>query len=332
MPPFETFVQRIHPDDRPILVAELERAVRERGEYEVDYRIRHPNGEVRDIHAIGHPILNSSGELVEIVGTGIDITERKQAEKERERLRQTQADLAHANRVTTMGELTASIAHEVNQPIAASLTNAKTCLRWLAGDTPNVEEAREAAMRIVQDQTRAAEIVRRIRLLFKNATSQRELVDINEVIREMVVLLRGEITQYFVSLRTQLAADLPRVMGDHVQLLQVLVNLTVNGIDAMADLDGTRELVINSQPAADGHLMVSVSDTGIGLPSERAKQIFDAFYTTKPHGTGMGLRISRSIIESHGGRLWAGENIPRGARFHFTLPTVEAAGNLNTNV
>jgi signal transduction histidine kinase/CheY-like chemotaxis protein len=339
MPPFETFVQRVHPDDRPILAAELARAVRERNDYEVNYRIIHPGGEIRDIYGLGHPVFGPSGDLVEIVGTGVDVTDRKLAEKERERLRQAQADLAHANRVTTLGELTASIAHEVNQPISASLTNAKTCLRWLAGDPPNVDEAREAAMRIVQDQTRAAEIVRRIRLLFTNAISQQELVDINEIIRQMVVLLRGETTQRFISLRTQLAADLPQVMGDHVQLLQVLVNLTMNGIDAMADLDGTRELVINSQPTADGHLMVSVSDTGIGLPPEQGKHIFDAFYTTKPHGTGMGLRISRSIVESHGGRIWAAENVPRGATFHFTLPTVEASGvhetgsgSLNTKI
>jgi C4-dicarboxylate-specific signal transduction histidine kinase len=250
--------------------------------------------------------------------------ERKLAREERERLRQAQADLAHANRVTTMGELTASVAHEVSQPIAASLTNAKTCLRWLAGDTPNIEEAREAAKRIVQDQQRAGEIISRIRLLFKKATPQRELVDINEVIREMIVLLRGETARYLISLQTQLAADLPQVMGDRVQLQQVMMNLTMNGIDAMADMDVTRELVINSQRIRDGQLMVSVSDTGAGLPPGLADQIFAAFFTTKTHGTGMGLRISRSIIESHGGRLWAGENIPRGASFHFTLPTVEA--------
>jgi len=259
-----------------------------------------------------------------LVGTAIDVTERKQAEQERERLRQAQADLAHANRVTTMGELTASVAHEVNQPIAASLTNAKTCLRWLAGDTPNVEEAREAARRIVQDQTRAGEIISRIRLLFKKTAPQRELVDMNEVIREMMVLLRGETARHFISLETELAEDLPPVMGDRVQLQQVLMNLTMNGIDAMADVDGGRELVINSQPVRDGQLMVSVSDTGAGLPPGLAGHIFDAFFTTKPHGTGMGLRISRSIVESHGGRLWADENIPRGASFCFTLPTVEA--------
>jgi PAS domain S-box-containing protein len=323
MPPFETYVNRIHPDDRPIVAEKLERARRERGEYEVDYRIIHPGGEIRNIHAIGHPVLGPSGNLVEFVGTGIDFTERKQAEEERERLRQSQADLAHANRVTTMGELAASVAHEVSQPIAASLTNAKTCLRWLAGDTPNLEEAREAAKRIVRDQTRAGEIINRIRLLFKKTAPPREWVDINEVIREMMVLLRGETARYSISLRTQLAADLPQVMGDRVQLQQVLMNLTMNGIDAMADVDGARTLVINSQPGKDGELMVSVSDTGAGLPPERAERIFDAFFTTKPHGTGMGLRISRSIVESHGGRLWASENIPRGASFHFTLPTVE---------
>jgi C4-dicarboxylate-specific signal transduction histidine kinase len=322
MPSFETYVSRIHPDDRPIVVEKLEQARRGRGEYEADYRIIHPGGEIRNIHAIGHPVLGPSGDLVDFVGTGIDVTERKQAEEERERLRQSQADLAHANRVTTMGELAASVAHEVSQPIAASLTNAKTCLRWLAGDTPNVEEAREAAKRIVQDQTRAGEIISRIRLLFKKSAPLREVVDINEVIREMMVLLRGETARYSISFRTQLAADLPRVRGDRVQLQQVLMNLTMNGIDAMGGVDGARQLVISSQPGKDGELMVSVSDTGAGLPPERAARIFDAFFTTKPHGTGMGLRISRSIVESHGGRLWASENIPRGASFHFTLPTV----------
>jgi PAS domain S-box-containing protein len=323
MPPREEFVQRIHPDDRPVVAENLETAVRERGEYEVNYRLIHPSGEIRNIHAVGHPVLNPSGDLVEVVGTAIDVTERKQAEEERERLRQAQADLAHANRVTTMGELTASVAHEVNQPIAASLTNARTCLRWLAGDTPNVEEAREAAMRIVQDQTRAAEIISRIRLLFKKATPLRESLDINEVIREMNIHLRGETTRHLILLRMELAPDLPQVMGDRVQLQQVMMNLIMNGIDAMADVEGVRELIIHSQRTDDGHIMVSVSDTGVGLPLELGTQIFNAFFTTKPHGTGMGLRISRSIVEAHGGRLWAGENTPRGASFCFTLPTID---------
>jgi PAS domain S-box-containing protein len=246
--------------------------------------------------------------------------ERKLAGEERERLRQLQADLAHINRVTTMGELTASLAHEVNQPIAAAVTDANTCLRWLTRDRPDVEEARQAASRIVKDATRAGEIISRIRLLFKKGIPQRELVDVNEVIREMIVLLHGEATRYSVSIRTELA-DLPQVMADRVQLQQVLMNLMINGIDAMKDADGMRELIIRSQQAEDGQLMLSISDTGVGLPPQQADQVFNAFFTTKPHGTGMGLRISRSIVESHGGRLWAADNSQPGASFYITLPT-----------
>jgi len=244
--------------------------------------------------------------------------ERKHAEEE---LRQAQADLSRVSRVTTMGELTASLAHEVNQPIAAAVTNANTCLRWLTRDHPDLEEARAAAMRIVKDGTRAAEIIGRVRLLFKRSAPERELVNVNEVIREMTVLLRGEATRYSITFRTELAADLPQVMADRVQLQQVLMNLMMNAIDAMKDVDGARELDIKSQRAEDEQLLLSVSDTGGGLPAQQADQIFDAFFTTKAHGTGMGLRISRSIVESHGGRLWAGDNSPRGASFYFTLPT-----------
>src|ERR1700674_2985615 len=244
--------------------------------------------------------------------------ERKRAE---EALSQTQADLSRVSRVTTMGELTASLAHEVNQPIAAAVTNANTCLRWLTRDHPDVEEARAAAMRIVKDGTRASDIVSRIRLLFKKGEPQWELVDVNEVIQEMIVLLRGEATRYSISVRAELATDLPQVTGDRVQFQQVLMNLMINGIDAMKDADGTRELSIKSQSAENEQLLVSVSDTGVGLPPQHADQIFNAFFTTKRDGTGMGLRISRSVVESHGGRLWAADNPPRGANFCFTLPT-----------
>jgi len=247
--------------------------------------------------------------------------ERKLAREERERLREAQADLAHINRVTTMGELTASLAHEVNQPIAAAATDANTCLRWLARDQPDLEEARAAASRVVKDAARAAEIMSRIRSLFKKEISPRELVDVNDIIRGMVELLRSEATRYAISMRTDLSEDLPLIMGDRVQLQQVTMNLIVNSIDAMKDVKGTREIAITSQPAENEQLQVSVSDTGIGLPPQRADQIFDAFFTTKPHGTGMGLRISRSIVESHGGRLSVANNSPRGARFAFTLPT-----------
>jgi C4-dicarboxylate-specific signal transduction histidine kinase len=219
-----------------------------------------------------------------------------------------------------MGELTASLAHEVNQPIAAAVTNANTCLRWLNRDHPDVEEARAAAMRIVKDGTRAADIVKRIRLLFKKGTPQRELIDVNEVIREMIILLRSEAVQFHILVGAELAADLPQVMGDRVQLQQVMMNLMVNGIDAMKNADEARKLTIKSQWAENEQVLVSVNDTGVGLPPHQEEQIFNAFFTTKPNGTGMGLRISRSIIESHGGRLWAADISPRGASFSFTLP------------
>jgi C4-dicarboxylate-specific signal transduction histidine kinase len=251
----------------------------------------------------------------------MDVTERKRAEEERERLRQANADLARVNRMTTMGELTASLAHEVNQPIAAAVTSANSCFHWLASDVPNLERARAAATRIVKDATRAAEIISRVRLLFQKGTQQLELIDVNEVIEEMIVLLRGEATRYSISVRTELAEDLPPVMGDRVQMQQVMMNLMMNSVDAMKTVDGTRELAIQSQRAEKEQLLVSVSDTGVGLPPQQTDQIFNAFFTTKPHGTGMGLRICRSIIESHGGRLWATDNSPRGASFHFALST-----------
>ena len=245
------------------------------------------------------------------------LSEQRRAE---EALRQAQADLAHVNRVTTMGELTASLAHEVNQPIAAAVANASACLHWLAAQPPNLDEARAAAMNVVKDGTRAAEIVSHIRLLFKKATPQRELVDLNEVIREMIVLLHSEVTRCSISVRTELAGDLPHVTGDRVQLQQVMMNLITNSIAAMKDVNGRRELAIKSQRAEDGLIAVCISDSGVGLPPQQADQIFNAFFTTKRDGTGMGLPISRTIVESHNGRLWAAENSPCGASFHLVLP------------
>jgi C4-dicarboxylate-specific signal transduction histidine kinase len=244
--------------------------------------------------------------------------ERKHAE---EVLRQTQADLAHVSRVTTMGELTASLAHEVNQPIAAAVTNANTCLRWLSREPPDVEQARAAAMRIVKDSTRAAEIISRIRLLFKKGTPQRALVNVNEVVREMIVLLRREASRHHILIESELAENLPQAIGDRVQLQQVLMNLMMNSIDAMKNVDGTRELAIKSQQTENEQVLVTVNDTGMGLPTQQTDLIFKAFFTTKEQGTGMGLSISRSIVESHGGQLWAAGNSPRGASFCFTLPS-----------
>jgi signal transduction histidine kinase len=223
-----------------------------------------------------------------------------------------------------MGALTASLAHEIKQPITAAGTDADTCLLWLGRDEPDLAEAREAASRVVKAVTRAADIISRISVLFKKGTPQRMLVDVNDVIREMIALLRSEVNCYSISIRTELAGDLPKVMADRVQLQQVLMNLILNGVDALKEVTGGRELTIKSE-AADGQLLMSVSDTGVGLPETDADQIFKAFFTTKDHGTGMGLPICRSIIESHGGRLWAAGNTDRGATFQFTLPTTVAA-------
>jgi PAS domain S-box-containing protein len=317
--------QRMHPEDRAKWQGVIERAIGEKSDYEVEHRIFLPDGTFKYAHTVGHPVLNASGDVVQFVGTMMDVTERKRAEEERERLRHALADLARVNRVTMMGELTASLAHEVNQPIAAAVTSANSCIRWLEADVPNLEKARAAAMRIVKDGTRAAEIISRIRLLFQKGTVQLEFVDVNEVIEEMIVLLHGEAIRHSISVRTELAADLPPISGDRVQLQQVMMNLMTNSIDAMKAVDGTRELAIKSQRPDNEQLLVSVSDTGVGLPPEQVDQIFNAFFTTKPHGTGMGLRICSSIVESHGGRLWAGDNSPRGASFYVSLPTkVEA--------
>lgn len=253
-----------------------------------------------------------------------EIHERQRAEEradeERERLRQAQADLVHVSRVTTIGELTASLAHEIKQPMSAALMNAKACVRWLDRDDPAIPEARATAAGAADEIRRASEIITHIGGLFQKAAPQRESMDINEVIQETVALLGGEATRYAIPIRPELQGGLPKVIGDRVQLQQVLMNLTLNGIDAMKDkTDSVKELTITSE-AGQTELVVSVSDTGTGISPEHAGRIFDAFYTTKSHGLGMGLAISRSIVESHGGRLWVTGNAGPGANFHLTLP------------
>ena len=240
-------------------------------------------------------------------------------------MRETQAELNRVTRVTGLRELTASLAEEVNQPIAGAVTNAHACLRWLGGQSPNIEEARACAARIAEDGTRAAEIISRIRLFCHRGVPQREFVDVNQVIRDVIVFLQNEVTQHSIFVRTELGADLPQVWGDRVQLQLVMTNLIVNSIDAMKGVEETRELAIKSQPADGDQVMVCISDTGVGLPP---KVTFRTLFTTKPDGVGMGLSISRSIVESHRGRLWAVDNVPRGAKFHVALPTgIEALTN-----
>jgi PAS domain S-box-containing protein len=306
----------IPPDRRDEERAIVEQLTRdERIDHFETVRMR-KDGSLLDVALTISPMKDAAGRIVGASKMARDITERKRAE---EALRQAQADLAHMSRVTTMGELTASLAHEIRQPISAAVTNAKTCLRWLGRDEPDVTEACEAASRLVKDVTRAADIIGRISSLFKKDALQRELVDVNELIREMIVLLRSEASRYSISIRTELDEGLPKVMADRVQLQQVLMNLMLNGIEAMVDMGTGGELTIKSQQGDNRQLLISVGDTGVGLEPEQAEQIFNAFFTTKPQGSGMGLPISRSIIESHGGHLWATSNSGPGATFQFTL-------------
>jgi signal transduction histidine kinase/HAMP domain-containing protein len=312
-PALELVLQRTHPDDVALVQQLFEHVARGETDWDLEHRLLMPDGSVKYVRTVAHAASDSSGQL-RYVGAVVDLTPTKRAE---EALRQAQATLARVTRVTTLGEMTASIAHEINQPLAAATTDSNTCLRWLTREPPDVEEAREAALRSVKDVTRAADIIRRIRTLFKKGEPHREQVDINEVVREMIVLMREEVDRQSVSIRSELAADLPPAIADRVQVQQVLMNLMLNGVEAMKGATG--ELEIKSQQNDGGQLQVSVSDTGAGL-TEQANQIFDPFFTTKPDGTGMGLAISRSIVESHGGRLWATPNAGRGATFHFTLP------------
>jgi PAS domain S-box-containing protein len=309
---------RIHPDDLGRLHGNRERATRERTPVETEARIRGKEGIYRWFLLRAYPLQDSQGSILRWYATRTDITDLKNAEQERERLRQLEAALAHTNRVSTLGEMAASLAHEIKQPIAAAITSANSCIEWLAHEPPNLDRARAAAARIDKYGNRAAEIIDRIRSFYKKSPPQRELVDVNGIIHELLTLLESEATRSSVAMRTELAAELPKIMADRVQLQQVFMNLMLNGIEAMEDSGG--ELTVKSELQA-GQLQFSVSDTGVGLPLEKMDQIFSAFYTNKPQGSGMGLTISRSIVESHGGQLWASTNGGRGATFHFTLPT-----------
>jgi PAS domain S-box-containing protein len=322
----QEFVDRIiHHEDRRHAMQSFHEAIHSGKSHNVQYRVMRPDGSVRFVQSMGEAIRDPDGAVIRFAGALLDITERKQAEDKLAGLNRTldtlYAELAHVTRVTTLGEMTASIAHEVNQPLAAVVNNASACMRWLAGPAPNVEEARQSARLIIADGHRAGEIISRIRALVKKSPPRKDWLDINETILEVIALARSEVQGNRVALRTELSDELPLVLGDRIQLQQVILNLVMNGIEAMSAVtDRSRDLLIRSCECESDKVLVEVRDSGIGLQPESLDHLFKTFFTTKTKGMGMGLAISRSIIEAHGGRLWATPNTGQGATFQFTLP------------
>jgi PAS domain S-box-containing protein len=316
--PLEVFFETVHPEDAPAVRADIARAIQAGADFEnPEYRICLPDGTIRFLRAIGHH--NPSGEMGEYIGITVDITERKHSDAERQRLRQLETDLARVNRVNMMGELAAALAHEIKQPITASITNANALLRWLAHDPPELDRVRAAASRIEEDANRAANVIDSLRSFYITGIPAKcQFIDLRELIEEMAVLLRSEAVRHAITIHSEVAADTPNIMADPIQLQQVFMNLMLNAIESMKRTGG--DLTIRSGVNPEGHLFVSISDTGIGLPAGSAEQIFEPFHTTKPQGTGMGLTITRSIVESYGGRVWATPNEDVGATFHFLLP------------
>ena len=308
----------LHPDDVDEHVTRWQQSLVSGEPFENEARHRSADGEYRWFLVRAVPLRDEHGKIRKWYGTLTDIEDRKRAEQERERLRQLEADLAYIGRVMTVGELAASLAHEIRQPIAAATLNAEACTQWLRRNAPDVTEACNAASLMIADVTRAEEIIDRIRSLYRRGTPVRAPVNLNEIICEMTALLNETANRNSVSIGTGLDVSLPTATADRVQLQQVLMNLMLNGIEAMRDTGG--EMTIASKRSEDGQLLISVSDSGTGLPVNESERIFEAFVTTKPQGTGMGLSISRRIIVSHGGRLWASPNAGRGATFQFTLP------------
>ena len=324
-PTVQLVLERTHPDDRMRLRQIIDRASSQRSDFDAEHRLLMADGSVKHVRAVAHPSTSEDPENFEFVGAVMDITERKRAEEERERLRQLEVDLAHSNRVSVMGELAASLAHEIKQPIAAAALNGDACVNWLGRDAPDVTKASAAASAMVANVTRAGGIIDRVSSLYRRGTPERGSVDLNEIVREMSVLLGDMANRNAVSIRTDLDPELPPTTADRVQLQQVLMNLMLNGIEAMQDTGG--ELTVASKRTEDGQLLMSVSDTGIGLSINQAERVFEPFFTTKSRGTGMGLSISRRIIASHGGHLWVSPNTGRGATFQFTLPAEATASS-----
>jgi PAS domain S-box-containing protein len=328
-PTIALVLQRVHPDDRELVRHELDRVAEGSHDFDVEHRLLMPDGLVKYLHVRSHRVKCESGDE-EIVGAVMDVTAARDAQ---EALHAAQAELAHVNRVTTMGQLTASIAHEINQPITAVVTDASAGLLWLAAQPPNLEEVRDAFDRVIKAGHQAGKVTGRIRDLIGKAPPRKGDVEINEAILEVVALTHGELVKNGVSLRTRLAAGLPLVQGDKVQLQQVILNLIVNAVEAMSGVsEGSRELLIGTGRDASSGLVVAVQDSGPGLNPESFDRLFDPFYTTKPGGMGMGLSICRSIVEAHGGRVWASRTSGPGVTVQFTLPVGESAQHEATRV
>jgi len=321
LPDRETLLRRIHPDDRDRVDAEIQAALRQQRDYELEFRIVRPDGTIKYLESTGHPLLSADGHAIEILATYVDVTESKRAQEEHERLRQLEAELAHMNRLSIMGELAASLAHEILHPIATARNNARAGMRFLEMRPPNLDEVREALSCVVRDADRAKDIVDRMREHIRKAPPRKEPFDLNETIKEVIVMVQSAIAKNRVSVRTHLADGLIPVQGDRVQLQQVLVNLILNAVEAMSSMEeGARELSISTEQSPTGGMLVAVGDSGPGIDPQRLQRVFEPFYTTKTSGVGMGLAICRSIIDDHGGRLWADANKPRGTVFQFTLP------------
>jgi PAS domain S-box-containing protein len=321
-PSIDLILQRIHPEDVAAVRQALDRAASSKRDFDIEHRLRMPDGTIKFLHIVARLLAGEPGRL-QFAGAVIDMTAARQAE---ERLQRAQSELAYSTRVTTLGELTASIAHEVNQPLAAIIANGEAALRWLGRPVPQLDEVSDSLQHMIADGKRASDIVQRIRALVKKSDEQRLPIDLNEVIDDIVPLIRREVSSHRVLLRVEHAAPLPLVLGDRVQLQQVIINLAINGIQAMAMVDDrARELVIRSEENPAGQVVVSVRDSGTGIKLDSSSRMFDAFFTTKPGGMGMGLAVCRTIIEAHGGRVWADvANGAPGAMFRFCLPAMRS--------
>jgi PAS domain S-box-containing protein len=323
-PSIELVIQRVHPEDLALVQRVIDRATNDQQDFDFEHRLLMPDGSVKHLHVVAHVVRDESGKL-QFMGALMDITAAKRAE---ERLQRAQADLAHVARVITLGELTASIAHGVSQPLGAIVANAEACLLWLGRGTPNLDEARQNVEMIIKDGRRAGEVIRRVHALSKETDQQKSPLDINDVVDEVVALVQREVFSHRVFLRKELAPNLPVIMADRIQLQQVLINLVINGIEAMQMVtDRPRELKIRSRQEEAGQVLVAVEDCGVGISAESVDRLFNAFFTTKPGGMGIGLSICRSIIEEHGGRLSAFGNLGPGATFQFALPAYGQAAS-----